>query len=84
MTQENHADLPAGTYVKVTEQGPDGRTYIGRIVGTDLGRTKYEIGVRYACWGRWEFARGGSWAFPSEVEAITAEQAHDPNTGREG
>ena len=39
--------LPTGTIVRVTESGPDGRTYVGRVVGYDLGRSKYEIGLRF-------------------------------------
>jgi hypothetical protein len=68
--------LPVGTYVRVTENWEDARSpYIGRVVGYDMGRTKYEIGIRYGGWAEWLFADGGSWAFPSWVEEINEAEA---------
>jgi hypothetical protein len=70
--------LPGGTYVRVTknEAGPDGgKIYIGRIVGTDMFASKYEIGVRYPGWNRWHFLDGGSWAFIGEVTVISEAEA---------
>lgn len=66
----NQAKLPVGTIVRVTERGPGARQYVGRIVGYDMWRSKYEIGQRYGGWGEWLYSDGGSWAFASWVEAI--------------
>jgi hypothetical protein len=65
--------LPVATYVKVTP--PDGPPFVARIVGYDMGHTKYEVGRRYGGWGRWLFADGGTWVLPHEVEAIGAAEA---------
>ncbi len=73
--------LPVGTFVRVVEQY-DGRTYIGKVVGYDLGRTKYSIGMRFPGWDRWLFAAGGSWAFLGEVEQISEEEATKVEVGR--
>jgi hypothetical protein len=72
--------LPTGTYVQVEEVLPEtahrvARSYIGRIVGTDMGRSKYQIGSRYGGWGEWLFLDGGSWAFPGHVTEISEAQA---------
>ncbi len=76
---DGSARLPDGTYVRVTERtceetGP-ARAFVGRIVGTDIGRTKYEVGGRYGGWGKWLFLKGGCWAFPGEVEEISEAEA---------
>lgn len=65
--------LPVGTYVRVTDH--EHPTVIGKVVGYDIGHSKYEIGVRYAGWGEWLFLNGGTWAFPREVEEIDADEA---------
>jgi hypothetical protein len=57
--------LPIGTIVKVTERWPTERTYVGKVVGYDLGRSKYHVGARYA---PGLYANGGWWPFPSDVE----------------
>lgn len=75
--------LPIGTYVKVTDPGVrdeqgivrGAKVYIGRVVGYDMGQTKYEIGARYFSWSDWYFMDGGSWAFPTRVEEITEAEA---------
>ncbi len=72
--------LAEGTYVQVDEKLPESasreaRSYIGVIVGTDMGRTKYHIGVRYMGWSEWHFLDGGSWAFIGEVTAISEAEA---------
>ncbi len=67
--------LPVGTYVQVREHGPSLRVYIGRVVGYDIGHSKYHIGARYGGWGRWLFTDGGLWAFPGKVEEITEAEA---------
>lgn len=72
--------LPVGAYVRVTDayvtgDGPNPRTFIGRVVGYDLGHSKYEIGTRYGGWGEWLFTKGGTWAFPRDVEQISKEEA---------
>jgi hypothetical protein len=72
------AMLPVGAIVAVTEPGLDDnppRTFVAKVIGYDLGRTKYELGARYAGWGRWLFGDGGVWAFPSQVRQITEEEA---------
>lgn len=69
----SRCDLPVGTLVRVTPFG-DRPPYVAKIVGYDMGRTKYEIGARFAGWSEWLFADGGSWAFPGEVETISEEQ----------
>ncbi len=66
--------LPVGTYVKVTEHGT-GRTYIAKVVGYDIGHTKYQLGARYGGWGEWLFLDGGSWAFPRDVAEISEAEA---------
>lgn len=70
--------LPVGTTVKVTDvlpndrydADPNPRTYIGRVVGYDMGGTKYQVGARYGGWGRWLYMDGGSWAFPTKVVEV--------------
>lgn len=64
------ADLPIGTLVQVTERGPNARTYIGKIVGYDIWKTKYEIARRVRMWGEYTFLNGGAWAFPEWVQAV--------------
>lgn len=69
-------DLPVGTYVLVTERGPDARPpYFARVVGTDLFGSKYQVGMRYGGWGQWLFLDGGSWAFPEWVREVTEAEA---------
>lgn len=65
--------FPVGTYVRVTVAGRPAD--IGKVVGYDIGHSKYEIGIRYGGWGEWLFLDGGTWAFPSEVEAIDEAEA---------
>jgi hypothetical protein len=75
--------LTTGTYVQVTEPAIAGnppRSYIGRVVGYDMGRTKYHIGARFPAWGEWRFANGGSWAFPSWVTEISKAEALQTNS----
>jgi hypothetical protein len=72
--------IPDGTYVRVCEQLPETahrapRQYVGRIVGTDMGLTKYQIGRRFGGWGEWRFADGGCWAFIGEVTVISEAEA---------
>lgn len=72
--------IPDGTYVRVYERRPENatrpaRSYIGRVVGTDMAGSKYQVGERYGGWGRWHFADGGRWAFPREVSVIDEEEA---------
>jgi hypothetical protein len=72
--------IPDGSYVRVCERLPEGaarepRHFVGKVVGTDMGRTKYQIGARYGGWGEWLFADGGSWAFPGEVAVISEAEA---------
>ncbi|MFG3710949.1 hypothetical protein [Micromonospora sp. NPDC047730] len=69
----SRCDLPVGTFVEVTEYG-DGQRYIAVIVGYDLGRSKYEVGHRYAGWGEWRWLDGGAWVFPGEVEEIKTKE----------
>ena len=69
--------LPVGTYVRVEEPDPPGRPdegaiWWGKVVGYDMGRTKYEIGQEYLPGA---FMDGGSWAFPSWVHRAS----EDPN-----
>jgi hypothetical protein len=62
--------LPVGTVVTVTEPETDvldGRIYVAKVVGYDMGRTKYELGARYAGWSGWKFTDGGCWASPAWV-----------------
>lgn len=76
MANASRTDLPVGTYVRVTEHGLNPRPpYIAKVVGTDMGCTKYEVGVRYAVWRSWRFLDGGTWAFPSQVEEISEAEA---------
>jgi hypothetical protein len=72
--------LAVGTYVRVTERGVAGRpSYVARIVGYDLGRTKYQLGRRYMGWSEWLFGSGGAWSFPDETEEISeADAVPDP------
>lgn len=68
--------LPIGTYIRVVEPGEYARPpYVGVIVGYDMGRTKYELGLRYGGWGEWLFLKGGSWTFPSWTTEITEAEA---------
>lgn len=63
--------LPVGTVVEVSDSF-DGRTdvFIAKVVGYDLFGTKYELGCRYAGWGEYKFASGGTWALPAQVRAV--------------
>jgi hypothetical protein len=77
--------LAPGTYVRVDKQPVwqgtrdnvtiPAKTYIGVIVGTDMFRSKYQVGARFGGWGEWLFMDGGSWAFPHEVTVISEEEA---------
>ncbi len=68
--------LPIGTYVHVTEKhGERTEQYYAVVVGYDMGKTKYEVGKRYAGWGAWRFTSGGSWVFPREVTEVTETEA---------
>lgn len=62
--------LSVGTVVLVTQRGPGARPpYVGKVVGYDLGCSKYEVGAGFGGWGGdWVFLNGGDWAFRSEVE----------------
>lgn len=70
-----------GTYVLVRERLPEvayreARDYIGQVVGTDVDRSKYQVGARYyAGRGEWRFLDGGSWAFPWELVVIDEREA---------
>lgn len=44
--------------------------FLARIVGTDVFHSKYQVGARYYGWNESHFARGGSWAFPDQVETV--------------
>lgn len=68
--------LPVDTYVRATQSWREEPSYVARIVGYDMGRTKYQLGRRFPGWGEWLFLDGGSWAFPGEVEEITEEEAN--------
>jgi len=75
--------LAVGTYVIVDESKTWSANayrkpkppYVARITGTDLLRSKYEIGTRYAGWGRWLFLTGGGWASPRHITEISESQA---------
>ncbi len=67
--------LPVGSYVRVTGGDAWRADVIGKVVGYDMGRTKYEIGVRYGGWGEWLFLDGGTWVFPRHVEQIGEDEA---------
>jgi hypothetical protein len=87
--------LAPGTYVRVRERAVVDRqtgaeirpasTYVGKVVGTDMGRSKYHVGRRYPGWGEWCFHdEGGSWAFIGEVEVIDeADARRVPGTAEE-
>lgn len=64
--------LAVGTIVQVTERGPwpKERVYVARVVGYDLGHTKYHLGMRYMGWSDWRYADGGSWSSPRETEEL--------------
>jgi hypothetical protein len=53
-----------------------GATYsdVAKVVGYDIGGTKYELGLRYAGWDEWKWQDGGTWAFPSQVSVYSEEQ----------
>jgi hypothetical protein len=74
---DGSAMLTPGTYVRVsrTRGGQPEAPFIAKIVGTDMGRTKYEVGARFPGWGMWHFLDGGGWAFTGEVELITEAEA---------
>jgi hypothetical protein len=65
--------LPIGTIVNVMHPGA---TYsdVAKVVGYDIGGTKYELGLRYAGWGEWKWQDGGTWAFPLHVSVYSEEQ----------
>lgn len=65
--------LPVGAYVRVTE--PDRLPYVAKVVGYDMGRTKYEVGRRYGGWGEWLFCDGGTWVFPGHAKQISEQEA---------
>lgn len=60
--------LPVGTIVLVTEEG--GRPYVGKVVGYDIGHTKYQISQRIMGWNTWMWTKSVAWPFPSQVEAL--------------
>lgn len=60
--------LPNGTYIRFAERGIE---QYGRIVGTDLGGSKYEVGARYGGWGEWRFLDGGSWVLLDDFEVVS-------------
>ena len=76
--------LAPGTYVRVHIQAardtagqvvcPE-ETFIAKVVGTDMWRSKYELGRRYPQWDRWEFMDGGCWAFIGSVTEISEDEA---------
>lgn len=59
--------------------GADGpgqtQTYVGKVVGYDIGHSKCELGMRYGGWGGWLFCDGGTWVFPRQVEEISEAEA---------
>jgi hypothetical protein len=69
--------LPVGAYVRVTEKGDHARpSYIAKVAGYDMGRTKYRLAPRYGGWGRWLFhGEAIAWAGTSWVEEITEAEA---------
>lgn len=77
--------IPDGTYVRVDRKAViskdtgdeifPAQTFIARIVGTDMGASKYRVGARFPGWNRWLFSDGGDWAFISQVTVITEEEA---------
>lgn len=72
--------LPIGAYVRFREYShgfaaTEERTRVGRVVGYDIGHSKYHLGARYPGWGKWLFAKNGTWVFPNTVEEITEEEA---------
>lgn len=86
--------LPVGTYVLVKDPGlRDPETgeqlmepceYYAVIRGYDMGHTKYEVGNRFPGWGRWLFAKGSGWEFPSWCTEVTEEEAnHIPERPKE-
>lgn len=86
--------LPVGAYVLVKDPGcRDSVTgeqimkpceYYAVIRGYDMGRTKYEVGVRFPGWGRWLFTKGGSWTFPAWCTEVTEEEVnHIPERPKE-
>jgi hypothetical protein len=69
--------LPVGAYVRVTEPSAalSEGSYIAKVVGYDIGGTKYQVGRRYAGMRGWLFDAGGDWTFPSWCEQITEAEA---------
>lgn len=60
--------LPVGTLVQVTPFPVANRDpFRGIVRGYDMHHTKYQIGAEYL---PGQFSKGGSWAFPEEVEQI--------------
>jgi hypothetical protein len=81
------ATLPVGTYVLVRDPGLfeldrwtgryaiDPREFYAIVRGYDMGHSKYQVGARLPGWGRWLFADGGRWVFPSWCTEVTEEEA---------
>lgn len=77
MDENDRCLLPEGTYVRVTEPKlAGGHTYIGKVDGYDIFRSKYRIAARYAGWNQWHFLTPGcQWAFPGWVQEISEQEA---------
>lgn len=81
--------LPVGTYVLVKDPGCRNTAYSGYevewliepceyyavVVGYDMFRSKYEVGIRFGGWGEWLFGKGGYWPFPQWVTEVTEAEA---------
>jgi hypothetical protein len=67
------ATLPNGTYIRYRDE--QGLRRYARIVGTDMGRTKYKLAGRVGGWGEWLWVEAGNWISASRAEVVTAEEA---------
>ena len=53
----------------------DPREFYAIVRGYDMGRSKYQVGSRFPGWGRWLFADGGEWVFPSWCTEVAEAEA---------
>ena len=65
--------LKPRTIVRVNPTDGHREPFIARVVGTDMGRTKYHLGARYCGWNEYLFLDGGTWASPDEVESLATD-----------